>query len=119
MSTLRASVIRLASEKPELRQHLLPLLRISAKVYRFPEGTMDEKTWVSQYADRVEALYVPWESLMDRRKWNKLDGNQQKVYEGILKEKAKTPQYRAWKGKVFYEISQSTYMWATQHHFRA
>lgn len=84
----------------------------STKKVRFPEGTFTEQEWVKQYADRVEEYKVDYHTLIDRRKWNKMDGDEQKAYEEKLKEKAKKPLYRAWKGETFYDISKDTYLWA-------
>lgn len=73
---------------------------------------LTEKEWVAHYADRVEEYYVDWGALIDRRKWNRLGGGAQEEYEAQLKEKAKAPRYRAWKGDLYYPITKATYLWA-------
>lgn len=83
------------------------------RLFRFTEGVMTEKEWVHRYAVRVEAVKVSWESLIDRRKYNRMDGDEQKGYEASLKKKAETPQYRAWKDSdIFVVVSKGTYLWA-------
>lgn len=93
------------------------------RIYRFSsESTgggypreMSLEEWVMNYADRLEEVYVPWESFIDRRKWNRLDGDEQREYEQKLKKKASSPQYRAWRGEVFHEIPRALYMKALKH----
>ena len=83
------------------------------RLFRFTEGTMTEKEWVQQYAVRLEAVKVSWQSLIDRRKYNRMDGDEQEKYEASLKKKAEIPQYRAWKDNdIFVVVSKETYLWA-------
>ncbi len=86
----------------------------SDKKHRFPEGTFTEKEWVERFADRLEEKKVDWRTLMDRRKWNRMDGDEQKTYEDQLKKKAEKPVFRAWKGDTYQDISKDTYLWARQ-----
>lgn len=68
--------------------------------------------WVKSHAEKVEEYEVDWTSSIvgySRKKWNSLDGNEQKEYEAALKRKALKPRYRAWQGDVFYDISKDTY----------
>lgn len=90
----------------------------SEKKYQFPEGLFTEKEWVQRYADRFEEAKVDWYSLLDRRKWNRMDGRAQVQYEEKLKQKAEKPEYRAWKGDTFQTVSKATYLWATQQKSR-
>jgi len=85
-----------------------------AGLHRFPEGTFTEKDWVEKHAERVEEYRTSWQNLINRRKWNQMDGAEQKAYEAKAKETAKKPLYRAWKGETFYDISRDTYLWAKQ-----
>lgn len=84
----------------------------AAKTFRFPEGTMTEREWVKEHADKVEEEKVDWHSLIDKKKWNRMDGEAQKEYEKMLQEKAKKPVFRAWKGDTYHDISKDTYTWA-------
>ena len=91
-------------------------LTASNRIFRFPEGAMTEKDWVRQYAVKVEAHKANWESLFDRRKFNRMDGYEQAKYEADLKKKAERPLYRAWKDEdSFQNISKETYDWAVQN----
>ena len=83
----------------------------AGKAFRFPEGVMTEEDWVRDHAARVEEVEVDWHSLIDRKKFNRMDNDEQKVYEAQLKKKAEKPQYRAWRGDrdTFYTISKETY----------
>jgi hypothetical protein len=84
----------------------------SARLLRFPEGVMTELEWVGQYADRVEEVKPNWRDFFDRVKFNRMDGDEQRIYEANLKKKAEKSEHRAWKGDTFYTISKGTYLWA-------
>ncbi len=84
------------------------------KKVRFPEGTMSEMDWVTNHADRVEEYKADWRSLMDKKQWNRMSGDEQKAYEDQVKKKAEKPMYRAWKGDTYYDISKNTYEKAKQ-----
>ena len=75
---------------------------------------MTMRDWIQRYADRMEEASIDWHSLIDRRKWNGLEGGAQDAYEEKLKKRAERPQYRAWRGDVFYQISKDDYLWAKQ-----
>lgn len=81
----------------------------AAKALSFPEGVMTEKEWVERYADRLQEAKISWHSLINRQKWNRMDGDEQARYERQLKKKAEQPEYRAWKGEIFHIISPATY----------
>jgi hypothetical protein len=87
------------------------------KVYRFPDGTMTEKQWVEQYADRLEykAAHDPYEGY-SRTKFNRLEGAAQNAYIKRLARKNALPSYRAYRrnGSSFQEISKSTFEWAAK-----
>lgn len=89
-----------------------PARHTSNKLVRFPEGVMTEKEWVERYADRVEEAKCSWLDFFDRTKFNRMDNDEQKKYEAQLKKKAEKPDYRAYKGDIFYTISKETYLWA-------
>jgi hypothetical protein len=89
---------------------------------RFPEGVMTEKEWVSKYAHSVEAVTVSWRSLINKKKWNAMDGDEQKEYEAGLKKRAEKPEYRAWRSAdkdVFQVISKATYDHAKSNGIKA
>lgn len=74
---------------------------------------MTESEWVEKYAKSIESKVVDWHTLIDKRKWNGLEGDAQKAYEKKLQEKAKKPVYRAWKNdNEFQDISKETFEWA-------
>jgi len=102
-----ASVVR-------VREEMQDKTAASNKPLRFPEGVMTERDWVKNYSDRLEEKKVGWESLIDRKKYHRMDGDEQKEYEAQLKKKAEKPQYRAWKGDIFHVISKDTYDWANR-----
>lgn len=82
---------------------------MASKLHRYPEGTYTEAEWVKRFADRVESYTVDHMSLLDRAKYNRLDGQAQDTYIASLKAKAAKPRYRAWRGDVCYEITAATY----------
>lgn len=53
--TLRASIIRLASEKPELRPHLLPLLKEAGGRLFWVSGIARGVKWKAGFPTRAEA----------------------------------------------------------------
>ena len=55
MSTLRSKVIRLAHENPELRPHLLPLLKEGKESYPWNECIKDQ---MDQYGNKETAEKV-------------------------------------------------------------
>lgn len=85
---------------------------------RFPEGLMTERDWVQKHADRITASTVYWRDLIDRTKWNRMDGDEQALYSKRLEARSRKPQYRAWKGDRFHVISAATHAWAVTHKFR-
>ena len=106
MSTaFKKAVLKLASENSDFRRELkAEIKRIAGKLFRFPEGTMTLEEWVRDHAESVEEYRISWEDLMDRAKYNRLDGGRQEEYEAQLKRKAQKPRYRAWsKGKRTYQ----------------
>jgi hypothetical protein len=67
---LRSRIIRLAHTQPELRPHLLPLLKESASDDLDDELSPEENAvllWERKYRTRQEALLRVWESEYDRR----------------------------------------------------
>lgn len=73
-----------------------------------------EKEWICTRADRVEAYYPSWLALRDRqrRRWNRMDGDQQAAFDADCKRRAATLHYRAWDGDVFIDIRESDYRYA-------
>jgi hypothetical protein len=88
----------------------------SDRLVRFTEGVMTEKEWVQQNAGRVEEFYYKdWHSLIDKKKWNRMDNDEQREYEAKLKKKIEKPEFRAYRksdDSVFVTISKDTYLWA-------
>lgn len=79
------------------------------RIYSFPEGQMTELQWVKTHATKLEKTFVSWESLINRRVWNRMDNDEQRRYEQRLKKSAEKPEFRAWKGDVFYVISKRSW----------
>ena len=91
----------------------MSVLKETKKKFRYlPGGVMTEKEWVEKFADRFEMKIVDWQTLINKKKWNGLEGIEQEAYEESLKKKTKI--YRAWHGDIFQEISKSTYLWAIE-----
>jgi hypothetical protein len=68
--SLRSSLIRMAHTQPELRPHLLPLLKKGASDDLDDELSPEENAvllWERKYRTRQEALLRVWESEYDRR----------------------------------------------------
>lgn len=83
------------------------------KLFRFSEGTMTEKDWVSRYAGRVVEHYRKSHyDLIDKKKWNRMDAAEQKEYEDKLKKKIEQPEYRAYRkneDEIFVVVSKDTF----------
>lgn len=82
---------------------------VEEKILSFPEGKMSLRAWVLNHADRVESYQPTWESLADRKKMNKLEGEDHQHYVESLKKRARTMKYRAWKGQTAYDIPKAVY----------
>jgi hypothetical protein len=83
---------------------------------RYREGIMSEKEWVAQHSRGVQAYrYRDHYSFINRRKFNQMDGDEQRAYEAKLKKKIEQPEYRAYRRDdrdVFVVITKTTYLWA-------
>ncbi|HPT72139.1 MAG TPA: hypothetical protein PLE74_07645 [Candidatus Cloacimonadota bacterium] len=83
----------------------------------FPAG-FTEREWVQKFANRIEEVKIDWHDLIDRRKYNRMNGLEQEAYEAELKMKAEKSIYRAYYGDTYQQISQSTYTWAKEVLFK-
>lgn len=74
----------------------------------FPEGTMTEARWARKYAVSAEVVVVNWLDLIDRKRFNKMDGREQDEYEKELKAKAEkmnaNPKYRVFRENGTYYV---------------
>lgn len=80
----------------------------------------DERIWVQRYAnqiDRIEEILVDWHDLIDRKKYNRMNGFEQEAYEAQLKKKAQKVKYRAYVRDMYHEVSKSTYTWIKESLF--
>jgi hypothetical protein len=77
---------------------------------------MTEEQWVLSHAVSVEQYHENWHNLVDRVKFNRMNGDQQFEYEKRLRAKADKPHFRAWSARdTFYDITRSTYELARDH----
>lgn len=72
--SLRAKVIRLAQEKPELREHLLPLLAKEAKLNP-DDYTREQRDQARDavYREMFGMNFYPWEGMSpaQKKQWNR------------------------------------------------
>lgn len=88
------------------------------KLYRFADGTVSTiNDWCIRNAVRYEVKKDrSWYDLIDRRKYNRMDGAEQAEYEKRLKAEAAKPQYRAWTdADTFIVITKRDYLAAMKH----
>lgn len=81
------------------------------KKYSSPQGVMTEEEWVGSHAGELEEYYPSPDDFFDRRKFNRLSGDEQVEYEKSLMKKAEKPLYFAYTpGRgANYRISRSTF----------
>jgi hypothetical protein len=84
------------------------------KLFRFPEGTMTYRQWVTRHAVRFETGYPSWESFYNRHKFNRMEHDgEQDAYIARLKKRAEKLEYRAYRADGSYTIlPKATYAWA-------
>lgn len=82
------------------------------KLYRFSDGTIDTLLgYCIKNATRYEvSTNRSWFDLIDRRKYFRMNNDEQRVYEEQLKKKAAKPEYRAWNGDTFIVITKRDYL---------
>ena len=76
MSSLREAVIKLASDKPELRQHLVPILQKTAVKIWHDEKAMKDFLNKSENADPKKHKYEP----LDEKKKDKKEESKPKNF---------------------------------------
>lgn len=84
------------------------------KVFRFPEGEMTLRRWVKEHAERLEERPLTLDDVLDRRRFNKLEGRAQEEYVARAQAKVGKPHYTAWKGDQGESISKALFDWATR-----
>lgn len=74
------------------------------------------KAWIYERAKRVEAYYPSWLALRERqrRRWNRMDGKEQEIFDADCKRRAAKLHYRAWDGDIFIEITVHDYNYAVK-----
>lgn len=69
--TLRAKVIHLANTRPELREHLLPILKQAARLPAERYEVVESKRWFNKKTNATASLFgaVPWTSPSEKNDW--------------------------------------------------